>query len=36
MGVAILFRANGTFEYWFYSDVVDPNAPKYPVAGKWK
>jgi hypothetical protein len=36
MGVAILFRADGTFDYWAYSDVVVPDAPKYPVAGTWR
>jgi hypothetical protein len=36
MGVAIQFRPNGTFDYWFYSDVPEKNAPTYPVHGSWK
>src|SRR5437763_1342591 len=36
MGVAIQFHRDGTFDYWFYSDVADPDGPKYPVRGKWK
>jgi hypothetical protein len=36
MGVAILFRQDGTFDYWFYSDVVTGREPRYPVSGRWK
>src|SRR4051794_34622784 len=33
MGVGIRFHSNGTFEYWFYSNVVVDSTPKYPSAG---
>jgi PhoPQ-activated pathogenicity-related protein len=35
MGVAILFKKDGTFKYWFYSDVKLDNEPKYPISGTW-
>jgi len=36
MGVAIKFDADGTFRYWFYSDVKVGDEPHYPVTGSWQ
>ncbi len=37
MGVAIRFNGDGTFDYWFYSDVGSLGPPpKYPVRGRWE
>ena len=36
MGVAFKFNDDGTFRYWFYSDVIVGNEPKYPIAGTWR
>lgn len=33
MGIAIVFKDN-EFKYWFYSDVIGPNEPTYPLTGK--
>ncbi len=35
MGIALKLNADGTFQYWAYSDVVLDNEPKYPVSGSW-
>lgn len=34
MGVAIQFD-QGTYKYWFHSDVVLPDGPEYPLVGTW-
>ena len=34
MGVAIQFDGN-QYKYWFYSDVVVPDEPEYPLSGTW-
>jgi hypothetical protein len=36
MGVAIKFDADGTFRYWFYSDVEGGDEPSYPILGTWR
>lgn len=36
MGVAIKFDAQGTFRYWFYSDVRGGGECSYPITGSWR
>ena len=36
MGVAIKFDVDGTFRYWFYSDVKGTDEPSYPIIGAWR
>ncbi len=36
MGVSLKFNDDGTFQYWFYSDVKLDNEPSYPLSGKWE
>ena len=37
VGVAFKFEENGTFSYWFYSDVNSlHDLRKYPITGTWK
>lgn len=35
MGLALELRTDGSFRYWFKSDVRPPGEPKYPVTGKY-
>lgn len=35
MGAALKFNRDGTFKYWFYSDVKLPDEPKWPIVGSW-
>ena len=33
MGITLALKGD-TFEYWFYSDVISNDEPKYPIRGK--
>jgi len=33
MGLALVVKSN-EFRYWFYSDVIGPHEPAYPISGK--
>lgn len=35
-GVAMKFDTNGTFRYWFYSDINIEDEPEYPITGTWR
>ncbi len=36
MGIALEIRADGSFSYWFDSDVKSSNDPDYPIEGTWQ
>lgn len=36
MGAAFKFDSDGTFRYWFYSDVHCGDDPSYPIIGTWR
>jgi hypothetical protein len=36
MGIVLSLEKDNMFSYWFYSDVVTGDEPKYPIKGKYK
>jgi len=36
MGVAMKFDTNGTFRYWFFSDINSGDELEYPIRGTWR